>query len=223
MRSDVADEQVRVIIADDHGLICEGLRLVLERGGIEVIGVAPSGRQAVELTERLSPDVLIMDIRMPDMDGLEALDEIKRKGLQTSVIMLTSYDTPEYLGQAVARGAAGFLSKSSDPKGIPEAVRAVSAGEAIVDRQLLQVALDSATQGQAFARGHQTRSSADLTEQELRVLKLLAEGLDNATIGERLGVSRNTVKTHVHNIFSKLGVSDRTQAAILAMRLGLTD
>jgi DNA-binding NarL/FixJ family response regulator len=213
--------RIRVVIADDHGLICEGLRMVLERGGMEVVGVASTGRQAVELTAAAKPEVLILDIRMPDMDGLEALAEVKNQGLPVSVIMLTSFDTPEYLAQAVARGAAGFLSKSADVKGIPQAVRSVAAGEAIVDRQLLQAALDTSTRPTLEQRGFTRRSANDLTEQELRVLKLVAEGLDNSAIAVSLGVSRNTVKTHVHNIFSKLGVSDRTQAAILAMRMGL--
>ena len=213
--------RIRVVIADDHGLICEGLRMVLERGGMEVVGVASTGRQAVELTAAAKPEVLILDIRMPDMDGLEALAEVKNQGLPVSVIMLTSFDTPEYLAQAVARGAAGFLSKSADVKGIPQAVRSVAAGEAIVDRQLLQAALDTSTRPTMEERGFSRRSANDLTEQELRVLKLVAEGLDNSSIAVSLGVSRNTVKTHVHNIFSKLGVSDRTQAAILAMRMGL--
>ncbi len=216
------EAKLRVVLADDHGLICEGLRMVLERGGMEVVGVAATGRQAVELTAAVKPEVLILDIRMPDMDGLEALAEVKNQGLPVSVIMLTSFDTPEYLAQAVARGAAGFLSKSADVKGIPEAVRAVAAGEAIVDRQLLQAALDTSTRPALEQSGFSRRSAYDLTEQELRVLKLVAEGLDNSTIAASLGVSRNTVKTHVHNIFSKLGVSDRTQAAILAMRMGLT-
>jgi DNA-binding NarL/FixJ family response regulator len=218
----MVESRIRVVIADDHGLICEGLRMVLERGGMEVVGVASTGRQAVELTATARPEVLILDIRMPDMDGLEALSEVKNRGLPASVIMLTSFDTPEFLAQAVARGAAGFLSKSADVKGIPEAVRAVAAGEAIVDRQLLQAALDTSTRAAAEERGYSRRSANDLTEQELRVLRLVAEGLDNSAIAAALGVSRNTVKTHVHNIFSKLGVSDRTQAAILAMRMGLT-
>ena len=218
----MGESRIRVVIADDHGLICEGLRMVLERGGMEVVGVASTGRQAVELTATAKPDVLILDIRMPDMDGLEALSEVKNQGLPASVIMLTSFDTPEFLAQAVARGAAGFLSKSADVKGIPEAVRAVAAGEAIVDRQLLQAALDTSTRAASEDRGYSRRSAHDLTEQELRVLKLVAEGRDNSAIAASLGVSRNTVKTHVHNIFSKLGVSDRTQAAILAMRMGLT-
>ena len=217
----MGESRIRVVIADDHGLICEGLRMVLERGGMEVVGVASTGRRAVELTATAKPDVLILDIRMPDMDGLEALSEVKNQGLPASVIMLTSFDTPEFLAQAVARGAAGFLSKSADVKGIPEAVRAVAAGEAIVDRQLLQAALDTSTRAASEDRGYSRRSAHDLTEQELRVLKLVAEGRDNSAIAASLGVSRNTVKTHVHNIFSKLGVSDRTQAAILAMRMGL--
>jgi DNA-binding NarL/FixJ family response regulator len=215
------DDHIRVLIADDHGLMVEGLRMVLGRGGLDVVGVASNGRQALELTQSLKPDVLLLDIRMPDMDGLSALEAIKASGSQTSVIMLTSFDTPEYMAKAIALGAAGFLSKETDPEAIPQAVRAVAAGEAIVDRELLRAALQIASSPAARPAEFRRTSSGELTEQEVRILKLMAEGMSNMEVAEALSVSRNTVKTHVHNIFAKLGVSDRTQAVILAMRKGM--
>ena len=215
------DDRIRVLIADDHGLIVEGLRMVLGRGGLDVVGVASNGRQALELTQSLQPEVLLLDIRMPDMDGLSALEAIKASGSQTSVIMLTSFDTPEYMAKAIALGAAGFLSKETDPEAIPQAVRAVAAGEAIVDRELLRAALQMASSPAARPAEFRRTSSGELTEQEVRILKLMAEGMSNSEVAEALSVSRNTVKTHVHNIFAKLGVTDRTQAVILAMRKGM--
>jgi DNA-binding NarL/FixJ family response regulator len=216
-----SDDRIRVLIADDHGLIVEGLRMVLGRGGLDVVGAASNGRQAVEMTEALKPDVLLLDIRMPDMDGLTALEAIKASGMQTSVIMLTSFDTPEYMAKAIALGAAGFLSKETDPEAIPQAVRAVAAGEAIVDLDLLRAALQMASSPAARPAEFRRAASGDLTEQEVRILKLMAEGMSNSEVAESLSVSRNTVKTHVHNIFAKLGVTDRTQAVILAMRKGM--
>jgi DNA-binding NarL/FixJ family response regulator len=216
-----SDDRIRVLIADDHGLIVEGLRMVLGRGGLDVVGAASNGRQAVEMTEALKPDVLLLDIRMPDMDGLTALEAIKSSGMQTSVIMLTSFDTPEYMARAIALGAAGFLSKETDPEAIPQAVRAVAAGEAIVDLDLLRAALQMASSPAARPAEFRRAASGDLTEQEVRILKLMAEGMSNSEVAESLSVSRNTVKTHVHNIFAKLGVTDRTQAVILAMRKGM--
>jgi DNA-binding NarL/FixJ family response regulator len=209
------------MIADDHGLIVEGLRMVLGRGGLDVIGVASNGRQALEMAQALVPDVLLLDIRMPDMDGLSALEAIKATGLRTSVIMLTSFDTPEYMARAIALGAAGFLSKETDPEAIPQAVRAVAAGEAIVDRDLLRAAMELSAATAARPAEPRRPGSGELTDQEVRILKLMAEGMSNAEVAEALSVSRNTVKTHVHNIFAKLGVTDRTQAVILAMRKGM--
>jgi DNA-binding NarL/FixJ family response regulator len=212
---------IRVVVADDHPLIVEGLKMVLMRKGIEVIGEATTGRQAVEKTLALEPDVLLLDIRMPDMDGLEALASIKAARPRTSVLVLTSFGNPEYLARALTLGAAGFLSKSSEPEKIPQAVKAIAEGETIVERELLQSAL-RALVSSARATGGGTESEIpDLTPQEIRILTLVAEGMDNAAIAERLILSRNTIKSHVHNIFTKLGVSDRTQAAVWAMRHGL--
>lgn len=212
-----------VLIADDHGVIVEGLRLYLQREGFDVVGVAATGRQAVELVQALKPDVLLLDIRMPDMDGLEALAAIKSGGFQTSVIMLTGFVRIEYLTRAITLGASGFLSKEVDPDRIPHAIRVVTSGDSIIDRDVLQEAIQEfyfATGAEAQDRETTTHS---LTNQELRVLRFIAEGLNNESIAQMLSVSRNTVKAHVSSILSKLGLSDRTQAAIWAVRRGLVD
>jgi DNA-binding NarL/FixJ family response regulator len=212
---------IRVVVADDHPLIVEGLKMVLGKNGIQVVGEASTGRRAVEQTLALEPDVLLLDIRMPDMDGLEALASIKAARPRTSVLVLTSFGSPEYLARAVTLGAAGFLSKSSEPEKIHQAVRAVAAGETMVERELLQSALRALVKSTRASADGADAEIPDLTPQEIRILTLVAQGMDNAGIAELLCLSRNTIKSHVHNTFTKLGVSDRTQAAVWAMRHGL--
>ena len=219
----MAKHKTSVLIADDHGIIVEGLRLYLQQDGIDVLGVAKTGRQTIELVQALKPDVVLLDIRMPDMDGLQALSAIKDNGFKTAVIILTGFVRIEYLTRAITLGAAGFLSKDVDPERIPHAIRVVSSGDSIIDREVLQEAIrefyfvtESHPQEPALAMN-------PLTKQELRVLKFIGEGLNNESISQMLTVSRNTVKAHVSSILSKLQLSDRTQAAIWAHRRGLVD
>lgn len=213
-------EKIRVLIADDHGVVREGLRALLEREGISVVGEARTGQEAVALARQLQPTVILLDVRMPDGDGLQALAAIKAAQPQISVIMLTIYTNPGYLVRAVSNGAAGYLSKEVDPERIPRAVRAAASGEELLDRASLSAALASVSQ-----KDHHVREDAhlveDLTEREATVLRLIAEGLNNEEIADVLIVSLSTVKTHVNHIFRKLGVSDRTQAAIWAIRQGM--
>ena len=219
----MAKKKTRVLIADDHGIIVEGLRLYLQRDGIDVVGVAQTGRQAIELVQALRPDVVLLDIRMPDMDGLQALAAIKAGGFPTSVIILTGFVRIEYLTRAITLGASGFLSKDVDPERIPQAIRVVSSGDSIIDRDVLQEAIREFY----FVTGSDSKQPATtlqpLTDQELRVLRFIGEGLNNESIAQMLSVSRNTVKAHVSSILSKLGLSDRTQAAIWAVRHGLVE
>ncbi len=219
----MARDKNRVIIADDHRIICEGLRLYLQKDGFDVVGVAHTGRQALELIMALKPDVVLLDIRMPEMDGLEVLAQIKSSKLDTAVIMLTGFVRIEYLTRAITLGASGFLSKEVDPERIPHAIRVVTSGDSIIDRDVLQQAI----QEFYFVTGSETQPGTTpihpLTAQELRVLRFIAEGFNNESIASMLTVSRNTVKAHVSSILSKLGLSDRTQAAIWAVRRGLVD
>ena len=219
----MAKRKTRVLIADDHGIIVEGLRLYLQRDGIDVVGVAKTGRQTIELVQALKPDVVLLDIRMPDMDGLEALALIKAGGYPTAVIIFTGFVRIEYLTRAITLGAAGFLSKDVDPERIPHAIRVVSSGDSIIDREVLQEAIREFY----FVSGSERQQPAPpiqpLTKQELRVLRFIGEGLNNESIAQMLSVSRNTIKAHVSSILSKLGLSNRTQAAIWAVRRGLVD
>ncbi len=210
--------KIRVIIADDHGVVRAGLRGLLASANLEVVAEASTGREAVALVQEHHPDVVLMDVRMPDMDGLQALRMIKSTMPEVSVVMLTVYANSEYLSRAVAAGAAGYLLKDADPEEIPRMVRAAAEGEVVIDSDLLQSILAHTPVSEPSSL-----AQVDLTQQELRVLKLLALGFNNDAIAETLVVSRNTVKTHVRHIFEKLGVSDRTQAAVWAVRHGLVE
>ncbi len=219
---------IRVGIADDHGVVRAGISSLLIDSGLDVVGEAGNGREAVVLARKTKPDVMLLDIRMPDMDGLRALAAIKSENPQISVIMLTTYANPEYLARAVSLGAAGYLSKEVDPQRIPRAVRAAAAGDSLLDRELLLAALknggtiipDSPTPPVPTPEPTELPAK-ELTEQETTVLKLIVSGLNNNAIADTLSISHSTVKTHVRHIFRKLGVSDRTQAAVWAMRHGV--
>ena len=217
----MGDSATRVLIVDDHGLILEGLQYVLEKDGMEVVGRATTGRQAMEMVRTCEPDVVLLDIRMPDIDGLEALAAIKSSKPDAAVIILTSYRNPEYFYRAIASGAAGFLLKEGSPSQITHAIRTVLEGDSIIDRQVLRDSLKALSATTKITSSAEPLNVPSLTEQEVRILTLIAEGLTNSDIAEVLTVSPNTVKTHVHNTFVKLGVSDRTQAAIWAIRRGL--
>ena len=219
----MAKNKTRVLIADDHAIICEGLRLYLQRDGFDVVGVAYSGWQAIDLTMALRPDVVLLDIRMPDMDGLEALAAIRTSKIKTAVVILTGFVRIEYLTRAITLGAAGFLSKEVNPDRIPHAIRVVTSGDSIIDRDVLQEAIREFYFVSASDSKKPTTMVEPLTDQELRVLKFIGEGLNNDSIAAMLSVSRHTVKAHVSSVLSKLGLSDRTQAAIWAVRRGLVD
>ena len=211
--------KIRVIIADDHGVVRAGLRGLLTAAGLDVVGEAATGREALALAQALHPDVVLLDVRMPDMDGLQTLAAIKTEMPEISVVMLTVYANSEYLSRAIAAGAAGYLLKDAAPEEIPRVVRAVAEGDMVIDPDMLQSILaHTPTEEDAFSP-----AQVGLTPQETRVLKLIALGFNNDAIAETLVVSKNTVKTHVRHIFEKLGVSDRTQAAVWAIRHGLVD
>ncbi len=215
---------ISAAIVDDHGIVRQGLRALLSRPGIEVVGEAESGDDAIRLAAALQPNVMLLDIRMKNGDGLQSLPHIKAASPGTSVIILTTYANPTYLARAISGGAAGYLSKETDPDQIVRAVRAAAAGDNLIDRQLLQMALAHS----ASAPLPDIDPSIDieiepLSERERDVLSLMVQGFANNAIAETLSISMPTVKTHVQHILQKLHVSDRTQAALLAMRLKLIE
>lgn len=210
---------IRVVIVDDHGIVRQGLAALLTRPGIEVVGQGESGLAAVELARDQQPDVMLLDIRMKDLDGLGALPRIKQVAPQTRIIMLTTYANPGYLATAISRGASGYLSKETDPEQIVRAVRAAAAGDELIDRALLAAVLSTAAvEAPPIEEAPNEQPIEPLSEREAEVLTLLVQGCNNQTIAETLSISLPTVKTHIQHILQKLHVSDRTQAALLAVR-----
>lgn len=212
---------VRVLIADDHRLIREGLRAILKtKEGIEVVGEAEDGAAAVELALRLRPDVILMDISMPRMNGVEATRLIKRDLPRVGIIVLTIYADEAYIVDSLKAGATGYLLKDSDSAEILKAIRAVARGESLIDPALAGKVLTQLARP-AWGRPGLARRLRDLTARELTVLQHVAEGKTNKEIALALRLSEKTVKNHVRNIFHKLGVGDRTQAVTRALRQGL--
>jgi DNA-binding NarL/FixJ family response regulator len=212
---------IRVLVCDDQALVRSGFRMILDaRPDLEVVGEAEDGLQAIEMAGQTDPDVVLMDVRMPNLDGVEATRRIVGSGSPARVIVLTTYDVDEHVYDAVRAGASGFLLKDVQPTQLVEAIRVVAAGEALLAPSVTRRLLDR------FARSLPDRvpppdSLSSLTEREIEVLRLLATGLSNAELAERLFVSEATVKTHVSSVLRKLGVRDRVQAVVLAYDAGL--
>lgn len=207
---------IRVVIADDHEVIRWGLRELLRGTEIEVIGEAATGMEAVQRVKELRPDVVVLDIRFPDLDGLETLAKMREEGLDTRVVLLSTYDYQSYAARAVALGASEYLLKGSSREEILRAIRSAAAGQLPAqDTRLGSVA--DAMQSKAVIED----DDIQLTQRETQVLRHIALGLSNREIGNSLQISVETVKEHVQNILRKLGVSDRTQAAVWAVRKGL--
>ena len=213
---------IRVLIADDHELMRNGLRAILDaQQDIEVIGEAEHGAQAVENATRLHPDVVIMDIRMPRLDGIEATKRLAVQGEKApKVLVLTTFDLDEYVYEALRAGAAGFLLKDTPPRQLAEAVRTIAAGESLLAPAVTKRLIERYVSRPPSDTARRERF-AELTERELEVLQLITRGLSNSEIGARLFLSEATVKTHVTRILSKLGVRDRVQAVVLAYESGL--
>jgi len=208
-----------VVIADDQELVRSGLRMVLEARGVEVVGEAPDGRRAVELVAALVPDVVLMDIRMPVLDGIAATREIALRNLASKVLILTTYDVDSYVYGALQAGAAGFLLKATAPDRLVAGIETVSEGEALLSPSLTRRLIEHHVRGPAPTSGVPS-SLASLTEREREVLALVARGLANNEVAESLFVSEATVKTHMNRLLAKLGQRSRAQLVVLAYESG---
>jgi NarL family two-component system response regulator LiaR len=209
---------IRVLLVDDHAVVREGLRTFLElQDGIEVAGEAEDGVQALEQAEHLRPEVILMDLVMPRLDGVGAMRLLRALHPEIRVVVLTSFLEDEHLLPAMQAGAAGYLLKNAEPAELARAVRAAHAGEAIIDPTVAARLVRALADGAAPQRVEDDK----LTRREREVLELIVGGRSNKRIALELGISEKTVKTHVGHVLAKLGVTDRTQAALLAVRDGL--
>ena len=214
--------RVKVLLADDQSLVRSGFRMVLEsEDGIEVVGEAANGNQAIDSARRLKPDVVLMDVRMPELDGIAATRRITADdfGHDARVLILTTFDLDEYVYDALAAGASGFLLKDVPREQLVEGIRVVAAGEALLAPSVTRRLIED------FSRARPTRAAPpgldELTPREAEVLGLVARGLSNAEIAEELVVGETTVKTHVARVLLKLGLRDRVQAVVLAYESGI--
>jgi len=211
-------DAIRVLLVDDHAVVREGLRNFLAlQDGLEIVGEASDGNEAIEQAQRLEPDVILMDLVMPGLDGIGAMRQLRVRSPTSRVIVLTSFLEDERVLPAIQAGAAGYLLKNVEPAELARAIRAAHAGEAIIDptaaaRLVHAIADDARPRVQEPER---------LTRRERDVLELIARGRSNKRIALELGISEKTVKTHVGHLLAKLGVSDRTQAAVMAVEEGL--
>ncbi len=209
----------RLVIADDHELARAGLHAMLTgQWGLEVVGEAANGREALELCRRLYPDLALIDVRMPEQDGLATCQAIKRECPATSVILVTMHENPDYLFEALKAGAAGYVFKDISQRELITAVHSVLRGESILNKELVTRLLQRLVGEMPY---QEELSQGRLSPREREVLQLLTQGQTNREIAQNLTVSVSTVKIHVEHILAKLGVSDRTQAAVRAIELGL--
>jgi DNA-binding NarL/FixJ family response regulator len=212
---------IRVLLVDDEELVRAGLRMILERSGdLEVVAEAADGADAVEQVRRHRPEVVLMDIRMPGVDGLTATQRIAAMPDAPKIVVLTTFELDEYVHQALQHGAVGFLLKDTPPRDLVQAVRTVAEGNAMLSPAVTKRLIAEFTGGGARA-GAARRRLEVLTERELEVVVAVAQGLSNAEIGRRLFMSEATVKAHVSRALAKLGLSNRVQAAVLAHDAGL--
>lgn len=219
--TDQTNENVRVLLADDQSMIRAGFKLLIDnQPDLDVIGEAQTGAEAVELVKELSPDVVLMDVQMPDMDGIAATEHIVASGdSSTRVLIVTTFQRDDYVFDALRAGASGFLLKTAPPEDLVDAVRIVANGDSLLDPSITgQVIGKFAQAGPGVARSERLD---ELTDREREVLEQLARGLSNVEIADALFVGETTVKTHVSNVLSKLALRDRVQAVVFAYEHGL--
>jgi DNA-binding NarL/FixJ family response regulator len=212
---------IRVLLCDDQALVRSGFEMILEaQPDLEVVGEASNGREAIDLSNRVAPHVILMDVRMPVLDGVEATRRLVEQGTTARILILTTFDLDEYVYAAIRAGASGFLLKDVRPSELVDAIRVVAAGDAMlapsVTRRLLARFAETLPPGVG-----PPAELASLTERELEVLELVARGLSNAELAARLFLSETTVKTHVSSVLRKLDLRDRVQAVVLAYETGL--
>lgn len=214
-------DSIRVLIADDHQVVREGLRMILEaEEGFQVVGEAADGVEAVELTGQVLPQVILMDLRMPRMDGLEAIERIRAQWPQVAIVILTTYDEDELMVRGLRAGALGYLLKDTSRQALFDCIRAVARGDALLKPEVIARVLSTATD--SFPRSERRKAGEiSLTERELEVLEGAAGGERSKEIAARLGITERTVKAHLTSIYNKLGVDSRASAVAVAMQRGL--
>jgi len=210
---------IRVLVADDQSMVRAGFRMLLaDEQDIEVVAEAENGREAVEKTARFNPGVILMDIRMPELDGLQATRRILAEDNDARILILTTFDLDEYVYEALSAGASGFVLKDDSPEQLLAAIRTVAAGDALLSPTVTKKVIK---QFARHPRPAPPKELDELSERERDVFRLMAEGMSNGEIGEKLYISETTVKTHVTHILQKLGLRDRVQAVVLAYRTGV--
>jgi DNA-binding NarL/FixJ family response regulator len=213
---------IRVLIADDQAIARQGLQVILSsEDDIEVVGQAKDGQEALELVETLKPDLVLMDLKMPRLNGVQATKAIKEKFPNVSILVLTTYDLDDWVANAIRNGANGYLLKDTPPQELIIALRGTVQGKSYVDPNIAGKVLQQMQQSAPSTAKGRLELTEALTERELDVLKLLAKGFSNQEIAEALKLSEGTVRNYLSTLFSKLGVSDRTKAAVLAIQHGL--
>jgi DNA-binding NarL/FixJ family response regulator len=213
---------IRVLVVDDQALVRAGFRMILEaEDDFEIAGEAADGNEAIAEARRLEPDVVLMDVRMPELDGIEATRRLVEEGIETKVVMLTTFDMDEYVYEALRAGASGFLLKDVPPEQLVAGIRSVASGDSLLAPALTRRMIEEFVRRPPESVRAARSELSDLTERELEVLRQLARGLSNAEIAKELFVSDATVKTHVAHILTKLGLRDRVQAAVFAYESGV--
>ena len=211
-----SNKKIKILIVDDHVVVREGLSAMLSREpNIEVVGEAENGAQAIDKADKLKPDIVLMDLRMPEVDGVEAMQRIKQQHPEINFIVLTTYDNDEYIFKGIEAGARAYILKDSPREELFRAINAVYKGESLIEPAIAGRVLDKLVE-----LSHQG-SATDLSRREIEVLELIASGTGNKLIADKLNISASTVKTHIQSIFQKLEVNDRTEAVTKALSKGI--
>jgi two-component system NarL family response regulator len=210
-------ESIRIVIADDHPIVRQGLATVLsQEEDLEVVGQAGNGLEVVDQARKLHPDIILMDLQMPEMDGVEAIQNIKMEASDIGIIILTTYDTDDYIFRGIEAGARGYLLKDSPPEEVLKAIHTVHNGESLIEPRVASRLLDRIGQ-----LSHAAPPESVLSQREIEVLQLMSTGAANKEIASQLLIGQSTVKTHLIHIFNKLGVKGRTEAVAEAARKGI--